>query len=248
MYHPISIAPLSESQITKALKGLPVRVSAGNQHDIELSKEQFKKFAKASQKGKAMNITLDPFQIQNHMKLIGSGTGGNIKAVGKDSGKRLIVSGTDRAIRAIDGSGVNRLKKAGRWEQFANATIRDGIDTAGKAARVYYDSTGPMAEMGFGIGGNIKAVGKDSGKRLIISGTDRAIRAIDGSGVNRLKKGQRWEQFANATIRDGIDTAGKAARVYYDNTGPMAEMGFGLKKRGRPRKMQGSALYPAGVY
>ena len=261
-----------------------------------------------------MNITLDPFQIQNHLKLIGSG--------------------------------VNRLKKGQRWEQFANATVRDGIDTAGKAARVYYDSTNPMAQMGFGIGGNIKkvakdsgkrliisgtnrairaidgsgmasdlfvrahqkdaikatnrygldsgsmdrdarlendedyygygiggnikAVGKDSGKRLIISGTERAIRAIDGSGVgdfkksvlsgsekavnamtgssvNRLKKAQRWEQFANATIRDGIDTAGKAARVYYDSTDPMAQMGFGLKKRGRPRK-SGGALYPAGVY
>ena len=236
MYHPISIAPLSESQISKALKGLPVRVSAGNQHDIEISTEQLKKFAKANKLGKALNITLDPFQIQNHMKLIGSG--------------------------------VNRLKKAQRWEQFANATVRDGIDTAGKAARVYYDSTNPMAQMGFGIGGNIKAVGKDSGKRLIISGTERAIRAIDGSGVsgnlravssglgkvmtgssvNRLKKAGRWEQFANATIRDGIDTAGKAARVYYDSTDPMAQMGFGLKKRGRPKKMQGSALYPAGVY
>jgi hypothetical protein len=267
MYHPASIAPLSESQISKALKGLPVRVSVGNQHDVELSAQQFKNLSKAHKKGKASTITFDPFQIQNHM--------------------------------GLKGSGVNRLKKAQRWEQFANATVRDGIDTAGKAARVYYDSTGPMAEMGFGIGGNIKAVGKDSGKRLIISGTDRAIRAIDGSGiggnikavgkdsgkrliisgtdraiqaidgsgigdfnksvhsgletvmtgksVNRLKKGQRWEQFANATVRDGIDTAGKAARVYYDSTGPMAEMGFGLKKRGRPRK-SGGALYPAGVY
>jgi len=257
MYHPISIAPLSESQISKALKGIPVRVSAGNQHDIEISTEQLKKFAKANKLGKALNITLDPFQIQNHMKLIGSG--------------------------------VNRLKKGQRWEQFANATIRDGIDTAGKAARVYYDSTGPMAQLGMGVGGNITKVAKDSGKRLIVSGTDRAIRAIDGSGfrlssgqardmsdlskkygkyvppmdtsgveidasgemvntggsVNRLKKGKRWEQFANATIRDGIDTAGKAARVYYDSTGPMAQMGFGLKKRGRPRK-SGGALYVAG--
>ena len=138
MYHPISIAPLSESQISKALKGLPVRVSAGNQHDIEISTEQLKKFAKANKLGKALNITLDPFQIQNHMKLI-------------------------------------------------------------------------------------------------------------GSGVNRLKKAQRWEQFANATVRDGIDTAGKAARVYYDSTDPMAQMGFGLKKRGRPKKMKAGALYPAGI-
>jgi hypothetical protein len=221
---------------------------------------------------------MDPYQMQNHQYLRGSGNvkktakgsakrlivsatdrlirsieGGNIKATAKDSGKRLIVSGTDRAIRAIDGSGIggkiNRLKKAQRWEGFANATIRDGIDTAGKAARVYYDSTNPMAQMGFGIGGNIKAVGKDSAKRLIVSGTDRAIRAIDGSGIggkiSRLKKAQRWQGFANATLRDGIDTAGKAARVYYDSTDPMSQMGFGLKKRGRPRR--GGALYPAGI-
>jgi hypothetical protein len=274
MYHKASISPLSSTQISKILNGHSVRVSAGNGHDVELSKEQLKKFAKAQKTGKGMTLTMDPFQMQNHQYLRGAGNvkktakgsakrlivsatdriirsieGGNIKAVGKDSGKRLIISGTDRAIRAIDGSGVNRLKKAGRWEQFANATVRDGIDTAGKAARVYYDSTDPMAQMGFGIGGNIKAVGKDSGKRLIISGTDRAIRAIDGSGVggsvNRLKKAERWEGFANATLRDGIDTAGKAARVYYDNTNPMAQMGFGLRKRGRPKR--GGALYPAGI-
>ena len=242
MYHKASISPLSATQISKILNGHSVRVSAGNGHDIELSKEQFKKFARAHQAGKGMTLTMDPYQMQNHQFLRGSG---NIKSVAKDSGKRLIISGTDRAIRAITGSGVNRLKKAQRWEGFSNATIRDGIDTAGKAARVYYDSTNPMAQMGFGIGGNIKAVGKDSGKRLIVAGTDRAIRAITGSGVNRLKKAQRWEGFANSTLRDGIDTAGKAARVYYDSTDPMAQMGFGLKKRGRPKR--GGALYPAGT-
>jgi hypothetical protein len=269
MYHKASISPLSTTQISKILNGHSVRISAGNGHDIELSKEQLKKFAKAHQTGKGMTLTMDPYQMQNHQYLRGSGniksvakdsgkrliisgtdrairaiTGsGNIKSVAKDSGKRLIISGTDRAIRAITGSGVNRFKKAGRWEGFANSTLRDGIDTAGKAARVYYDSTNPMAQMGFGIGGNIKAVGKDSGKRLIIAGTDRAIRAITGSGVNRFKKAQRWEGFANSTLRDGIDIAGKAARVYYDSTDPMAQMGFGLKKRGR----RGGALFPAGV-
>jgi hypothetical protein len=48
------------------------------------------------------------------------------------------------------------------------------------------------------------------------------IRSGIGGSVNRLKKEQRWEQFANATICDVIDTAGKTARVYYDSTGPMA--------------------------
>jgi hypothetical protein len=242
MYHNASISPLSSTQISKILNGHSVRVSAGNGHNVELSKEQFKKLSKAHNAGKAITLTMDPFQIQNHQYLRGSG---NVKKTAKGSVKRLIVSGTDRAIRAMEGSSVNRLKKGQRWEQFANATLRDGIDTAGKAARVYYDSTNPAAQMGYGIGGNIKAVAKDAGKRLIVAGTDRAIRAMEGSSINRLKKGQRWEQFANATLRDGIDTAGKAARVYYDSTDPASQMGFGLKKRGRPKR--GGALFVAGT-
>ena len=94
MYHPTSISQLSASQISKALKGLPVRVSVGNQHDIELSQEQLKKFAKAGQKGKAATITLDPFQIQKHMQMLGSG---KLKKSIRADAARLITSGTDRA-------------------------------------------------------------------------------------------------------------------------------------------------------
>jgi len=259
MYNPISIAPLSESQILKALKGLPVRVSVGNQHDVELSAQQFKNLSKAHQKGKILTITMDPYQVQNHMHLLEAGKlkknirgnagrlitsatdrsirameGGNITATAKDSGKHLLVGSTDRALQGIEGSGIN-----GRLQYFMEANREGG---ATEDARRY----------GKGIGGNITLTAKGSGKRLLVGSTDRALRGIEGSSiggsVNRLKKGQCWEQLANATIRDGIDTAGKAARVYYDSTGPMAQMGFGLKKRGRPRKMQGSALYPAGVY
>jgi hypothetical protein len=68
---------------------------------------------------------------------------------------------------------------------------------------------------------------------------------MTGKSVNRYKKAGRWEQFANSTLRDGIDTAGKASRVYYDSTNPMAQMGFGLRKRGRPKR--GGALYVAGT-
>jgi hypothetical protein len=228
MYHPTSIAPLSSSQISKALKGLPVRISAGNQHDIELSADQFKKFAKAHQKGKASTITMDPYQIQNHMHILGSGV---LKKSARTNAGRLITAGTDRAIRYLGGNVIATSKNS------AKRLITAGTDRAIRALD------------GSGFGGNIIATSKDSGKRLIVAGTDRAVRALDGSGVNRLKKAGRWEQFANATIRDGIDTAGKAANVYYDSSNPMAQMGFGLKKRGRPRRrMSGSALYPAGVY
>jgi hypothetical protein len=199
MYHKASIAPLSSTQISKILNGHSVRISAGNGHDIELSKEQLKKFARAQKTGKGMTITMDPFQMQNHQHLRGSG---NLKKTAKGSAKRLIVAGTDRLIRSIEGSG------------------------------------------------NIKATSKDSGKRLIVAGTDRAIKAIEGSSIggkiNRLNKYSRWTTAINKTIRDGIDTSGKAARVYYDSTGPAAQLGFGLKKRS-PIKRRGGALMPAGI-
>ena len=202
MYHKASIAPLSSTQISKILNGHSVRISSGNGHNIELSKEQLKKFAKAHKIGKGMTLTMDPYQMQNHQHLRGCG---NIKKTAKGSAKRLIVAGTDRLIRSIEGSS---------------------------------------------IGGNIKATAKDSGKRLIVAGTDRAIEAISGSSiggkVNRLKKYSRWTTAINKTIRDGIDTSGKAARVYYDSTGPAAQLGFGLKKRS-PRKRRGGALMPAGI-
>ena len=212
MYHKASIAPLSSTQVSKILNGHSVRISAGNGHDIELSKEQLKKFARAQKTGKGMTVTMDPFQMQNHQHLRGSG---NLKKTAKGSAKRLIVAGTDRLIRSIEGSG---------------------------------------------IGGNIKATAKDSGKRLIVAGTDRAIKAIEGSSIggkiNRLKKYSRWTSAINKTIRDGIDTSGKAARVYYDSTGPAAQLGFGLKKRKAPRRRKrspsderkrGGALMPAGI-
>ena len=202
MYHKASISPLSSTQISKLLNGHSVRVSHGDKHDVELSKEQFKKFSRAHKNGKAITLTMDPFQIQNHQHLRGSG---NLKRTTRTNAKRLISSATDRAIRALEGSGV---------------------------------------------GGNITAVAKDSGKDVIVASGERAVRAIEGSGVNRLKKASRWEGFANRTVRDGIDTAGKAARVYYDSTGPMAQLGFGLKKRKVPKRRRsksGGALYPAGI-
>ena len=238
MYHKASIAPLSSTQISKILNGHSVRISAGNGHDIELSKEQFKKLAKAQKTGKGMTVTMDPYQMQNHQHLRGSG---NVKKTAKGSAKRLIVAGTDRLIRSIEGSSIGgNIKKTAKGS--AKRLIVAGTDRLIRSIE------------GSGIGGNIMATSKDSGKRLIVAGTDRAIRAIDGSGigrsVNRLKKYSRWTGAINKTIRDGIDTSGKAARVYYDSTGPMAQMGFGLKKRKAPRRkrsMSGSALMPAGI-
>jgi hypothetical protein len=97
MYHKASISPLSSTQISKILNGHSVRVSAGNGHDIELSKEQLKKFAKAQKTGKGMTLTMDPFKC----KIINIYAVLEILQTSKGSAKRLITSATDRLIRSI---------------------------------------------------------------------------------------------------------------------------------------------------
>ena len=105
-------------------------------------------------------------------------------------------------------------------------------------------AVGRLTGMG-AVGNMLKRQAADTTAQLIDAGGDRASSemATRGTGVNRLKKAKRWEGFSNATIRDAIDTAGKAANVYYDSTSPMSQLVFGLKKH---RKLRGKALLAAG--
>jgi len=113
MYHKVKIGQLSNPQISRLLNGHGVRVSDGANHEIELSKEQVKKFLKAREKGKAITLTLDPYQMENHKYLRGSGSGsGNLIKTSKGSAKRIITSATDRLIRALEGSGTGGNIKA----------------------------------------------------------------------------------------------------------------------------------------
>ena len=239
MYSPISIAPLSEAQITKALKGLPVRVSAGNQHDIELSKEQLKKFSKAQKLGKAMNITLDPFQIQNHMRLIGSGVGRRNKYnkwVDTLGARQVIDAGMSKGASTISGMGVGRRNKYNQWVDTLGA--RDLID-AGM-------SKGASTISGMGINRDLFAIATSKEARKASSKYGPGVGKVEteddeyngplylGSGVGRRNKYNKWVDALGA--RQVID-AGMSK-------GASTISGFGLKKRGRPRKT-GGALYPA---
>ena len=235
MYHPTSISGLSEAQIMKALKGLPVRVSAGNQHNIELSKEQLKKFSKAQKLGKAMNITLDPFQIQNHMKLIGSGVGRRNKYnkwVDALGARDLIDAGMNKGATTISGMGVGRRNKYNQWVDTLGA--RDLIDAGMSKGASSISGMGVMRDI------HTRAMMPDARKASNKYGPDFSndVELEDeyyGYGVGRRNKYNKW-----------VDTLG--ARQVIDagmSKGASTISGFGLKKRGRPRKT-GGALYVAG--
>ena len=68
MYSPASVKPLSKAQLSKLLKGKPVRVMAGEGMKLHLSKPQHKKLASAHKRGGGMNLQFDPYQCQMHAK------------------------------------------------------------------------------------------------------------------------------------------------------------------------------------
>jgi len=84
MYTPVGVSQLSNTQISKLLNGHAVTIKHGNQHKMNLSKEQVKKLHKAAQKGSGIRIMLDPYQQQMHQVMRGSGLmSGLKKAYGK---------------------------------------------------------------------------------------------------------------------------------------------------------------------
>ena len=118
MYHKVGVSQLSNTQISRLLNGHGVRVSSGSNHEIELSKEQLKKYMKALDKNKAMTLVMDPFQMQAHQFLRGSG-GGSMSGSGSRvnkynkwvnalGAKDLIDAGMRKGADTISGFGLKK--------------------------------------------------------------------------------------------------------------------------------------------
>ena len=157
MYHKVKIGQLSNTQISRLLNGHGVRVSTGSNHEIELSKEQLKKFLKANEKSKAITLTLDPFQMQAHQFLRGSGSGGSSGgAIGRRNkynkwvdtlgARDVINAGMSKARSSINGSGsVGRRNKFNKWVDTLSA--REVIDAGMSKARSSINGSGIRSDL-----------------------------------------------------------------------------------------------------
>ena len=129
MYEKAGLAPLSERQISRLLNHHPIRVKPGKHHVVHLSHEQLKKHHKAMKGGGGYQITFDPYQAANSQYLrqgvgafkmegqgshraknfiTGAGAWDNLGYNIANNLGRLAEAGTNRGVRAIDGSGVKR--------------------------------------------------------------------------------------------------------------------------------------------
>jgi len=191
MYHKIKVGQLSNPQISRLLNGHGVRVSDGSNHEIELSKEQLKKFMKAREKGKAITLTMDPYQMQNHQYLRGSGSGGSSggkisrtskfnKWVDTLGARPVIEAGMSKAASTISGSSVGRRNKFNKWVDTLGArpVIEAGMSKA--ATTISGSSVGRRKKY-------TKWVDTLGAKQVIDAGMSKAASTISGFGLKKRK-------------------------------------------------------------
>jgi hypothetical protein len=190
MYHKIKVGLLSNPQISRLLNGHGVRVSDGSNHEIELSKEQLKKFMKAREKGKAITLTMDPYQMQNHQYLRGSGGGSSGAGVGRRNkytkwvdalgAKQVIDAGMSKAASTISGSSVGRRNKFDKWVDTLGArpVIEAGMSKA--ASTISGSSVGRRNKY-------TKWVDALGAKQVIDAGMSKGASTISGFGLKKRK-------------------------------------------------------------
>jgi hypothetical protein len=224
MYHAVKIEQLSENQISKLLRGQPVRVkhAVNGEHTLKLSEEQAKKVARAYKKGSGCNIQLDPYQIDNLQELKGTGLKSTLKKFAKKAfregkkyvvkeGKKLGRKGLREAEKYLLDDVLGQVDRKARIkkQELERQYLRDDD-------REYYDA--PFQDYdnvnGEGIGRFLKK-------------TRKALRPV----------GRVAGRFVKRAVNDVVIPVAKA--------GLMASVMGAGSKRGRPPK-RGGALRPAG--
>jgi len=147
----------SPHQLRKLKKGHRVRIKKGTGFELLVHPTTYNIVSRAFNKGKGSQVQLSPEELEMNK--------GIAKAISPEA-HGIAREGTSMPVRTLPASGpavgpspmtggkIGRVKKANKWQTFVDSSLRDTIDTAGKAGRVYNATTSPMARMGFGIHGS----------------------------------------------------------------------------------------------
>jgi len=256
MYIPEKIKALSNSQISKMLSGLPVRVQKGAEHIINMSMEQSKKLNKAAMKGKGFTITLDPYQVIEHRNLAGQGLFGDAlksassmaKSAAKKAGKQLAQKGlkmaSSYAQQQIDerlgGEGLfgDALKSASSMAKSAakkagKQLAQKGLKMASSYAQEQIDKR--LSGEGFfgDLGKLAKSTAKSVGKQVARKSLNLAHKTV--SEALPTVVGKLGSVVGHPEIGYAVEPALQMASDA-SFSAIKKKSGLGIKKRGRPRK------------
>jgi len=217
-YHNITVDPLSEPQIRKLLKGEPARVkyNKNGSHSLNLSNEQCKKLATAHKKGGGCNITMDPYQVDQHQEMKGSG----LKSWAKKQVRSALNSGKKAAIKEGKRQGSKYLKKG---EDYLHTQVIPKYSA--KAELQAHKQSSKAAK-------SLRA-------RLDMADSDDEFEDIDGEGLFK----DVWKKVKKPASKLAIGAAKQyilPVAKTYAKQGAAGAVAWGAKK------VMGSALRPAG--
>jgi len=251
MYVAAGLAPLSEAQVKKLLKGQPVRVKAGTHHKVHLSSEQHKKLQKAHSKGAGITLQLDPYQCDGHSHMIGSGFLSKAKSLATKA-----FSGAKKAFAAAP-VGLKSAIKSKAMEGLKSGLERVAPEIERRFGKIGSEA---LSHVGDAASQQVMQFGEPENEIIGMGMHKRKLGAHPRGGALKLRDLREGaKKVGKAVSRVGQQVARAAAPILGSMAGaelggPMgavigsrlasAAVGSGVKRRGRPRK--GGALYTAG--
>ena len=242
MYYRVGISQLSPNQISRLRNGHPVRVKHGSSHHIHLTAAQIKKFTSASRKGKAVTVTFDPHQAEQHASGLMGDIAKGVKAAFHKH-KHLL----NPVIRAAKGYAHRGVAKATKYahekiDSFPEFQQGHGLidDDARKILKDF---------KGQGLLGDLAIGTLTDGPMSVLPPRRRR-----GYGIKKHHKGKGlfggvFNGAAGLSNLIGGHGSDEAAKVLSGIGGVANAFGLGLKHHKKHHhKRHGGSLYPAGSY
>ena len=178
---------LSASQLSKLRNG----------HGIRIGPAMF---------GKGVDMIIDPMTFNNMMKKLERGKGAVISMSGADIEQNKM-EGTGLFAGSGKKSGnISRIKKARKWRDFSDETLRKGVDTGRYGYEQFKEATDP-------VGSELKKTGKKA-----IQGFSKMFGGeMEGDGFFKdIKKGYNRKVKNSALGKALRESAGTAIGDVYD--------------------------------
>ena len=182
---------LSKAQLSKLRNG----------HGIRISPAMF---------GSGTDLIIDPMTYHNMTKKLDKGKGAVI-TMGSNEIEMNKISGTGLFAGAGNKSGkISRSKKAKKWRDFSDDTLRKGIDTAKYGYEQYQDAMNPLkSKFKKLFGGELESESESEdevqGGKISFKGIKKAYK----KNVKNTKLGKALRDSAGMAIGDVYDKAGK---------------------------------------
>ena len=199
---------LSKAQLSKLRNGHGIRISPamfGSGTDLIIDPMTYHNMAKKLDEGKGAVITMGSNEIEMN-KMEGTGL---FAGAGNKSGK------------------ISRSKKAKKWRDFSDDTLRKGIDTAKYGYEQYQDAMNPLkSKFKKLFGGELES---ESEEEMEVEGGKISFKGIK-KAYNKNVKNTKLGRALKGSAEKGIDNLYDKGVVKIGNTRHLGKVADFLKK------------------